>query len=155
MLIIELSDLKGRRDDQGYTGRVVQLIFDQLSRATHLSVTLPWPHSQTLISLCATLYTNPADTRSPEDWGRHLGMSTRTLSRRFEAELGMSLRSWRRKMRIFKSIELLGGDMDVTRTAFELGYSSSAAFIYAFRSEMGTSPQAYIRKTSGKARKHT
>lgn len=82
-------------------------------------------------------------------------MSTRTLSRRFEAELGMSLRSWRRKMRIFKSIELLGGDMDVTRTALELGYSSSAAFIYAFRSEMGTSPQAYIRKTTGKARRHT
>jgi AraC-like DNA-binding protein len=27
----------------------------------------------------------------------------------------------------------------------ELGYGSTSAFIYAFRSDMGCSPQAYIR----------
>ena len=72
-------------------------------------------------------------------------MSARTLARRFEAELGMSLRSWRRRLRLFKAVELLGGGVSVTRTAMALGYGSASAFVYAFRSEMGCSPQAYMR----------
>ena len=68
-------------------------------------------------------------------------MSERTLARRFEAAVGMSLRSWRRRLRLFKAIELL----DVTRTAMELGYGSTSAFVYAFRTDMGGSPQAYMR----------
>ena len=78
-------------------------------------------------------------------------MSDRTLARRFEADVGMSLRSWRRRMRLFKAIEMLGGGMDVTRTALDLGYSSSSAFIYAFRTVMGLSPQAYMRSGAAKA----
>ena len=72
-------------------------------------------------------------------------MSERTLARRFEAEVGMSFRHWRRRLRLFKAIELLGGGLDVTRTAMELGYGSTSAFVYAFRTQMGRSPQAYMR----------
>ncbi|MBV1795650.1 helix-turn-helix domain-containing protein [Siccirubricoccus sp. G192] len=75
-------------------------------------------------------------------------MSGRTLARRFEAELGMSLRSWRRRLRLFKAIELLGGSLSVTQTAMELGYGSTSAFVYAFRTEMGCGPQAYMRGRS-------
>ena len=71
------------------------------------------------------------------------------LARRFEAEVGMSLRSWRRRLRLFKAIELLGGGLDVTRTAMDLGYGSTSAFVYAFRTEMGRSPQAYMRGRGG------
>ena len=73
-------------------------------------------------------------------------MSQRILTRRFEAKLGMSLRCWRRRLRLFKAIELLGGGFGVTRTAMELGYSSSSAFVYAFRTEMGVTPQVYARQ---------
>lgn len=86
-----------------------------------------------------------ADPRSTKDWGRELGMSGRTLARRLEAELGMSLRSWRRRLRVFKAIELLGGGLGVTQTALELGYGSTSAFVYAFRTDMGRSPQSYMR----------
>ena len=57
----------------------------------------------------------------------------------------MSLRSWRRRLRLFKAIEPLGGGLGVTRTALELGYGSTSAFVYAFRTGMGCSPQAYMR----------
>jgi len=33
--------------------------------------------------------------------------------------------------------------MDVTGVALELGYSSLSAFIYAFRTAMGVTPQAF------------
>jgi AraC-like DNA-binding protein len=145
-LVVEATALEGEEDRDGYAGRVTELILDQLRRARALPGALPWPRGGSpLTALCETLYADPADPRGPEAWGRELGMSERTLARRFEAELGMSLRSWRRRLRLFKAIELLGGRLDVTRTALELGYGSTSAFVYAFRTEMGCSPQAYMR----------
>jgi len=144
-LIVEAADIESVEDHDGYGRRVTDLILDQLRRAPSLAGALPWPRSGSLATLCETLYANPADPRGPEAWGKELGMSGRTLARRFEAELGMSLRSWRRRLRLFKSIELMGGGLSVTQAAMELGYGSTSAFIYAFRSDMGCSPQAYIR----------
>ncbi|RDI58024.1 AraC family transcriptional regulator [Microvirga subterranea] len=145
-LIVEAAAIEGEEDRDGYAGRVTDLILDQLRRAQPLPGALPWPRgASSLTALCEALYGDPADARGPEAWGRELGMSERTLARRFEAEMGMSLRSWRRRLRLFKAIELMGGGLDVTRTAMELGYGSTSAFVYAFRTEMGCSPQAYMR----------
>lgn len=145
-LIVEATAIESDEDRDGYAGRVTDLLLDQLRRARPLPGALPWPRGgSSLTVLCEALYADPADPRGPEAWGRALGMSERTLTRRFEAELAMSLRSWRRRLRLFKSIELMGGGLDVTRTALELGYGSTSAFVYAFRTEMGCSPQAYMR----------
>jgi len=144
-LVIEVAEIEGQEDDDGYARRVTDLILDQLRRAPPLAGALPWPRDASLGKLCEVLYADPADPRGPDAWGRELGMSGRTLARRFETELGMSLRSWRRRLRLFKSIELMGGGLSVTQTAMELGYGSTSAFVYAFRSDMGISPQAYMR----------
>src|SRR5918997_368602 len=116
-LIVEAAEIEGQEDRDGYAGRVTGLILDQLRRARPLPGALPWPRGGSLAALCEALY----------------------------AELGMSLRSWRRRLRLFKAIELLGGGLGVTRTAMELGYGSTSAFVYAFRTDMGCSPQAYMR----------
>jgi len=144
-LIIEAAGIESQEDTDGYAGRVTDLILDQLRRAKPLPGALPWPRGGALAVVCEALYADPADPRGPREWGQELGMSGRTLARRFEAALGMSLRSWRRRLRLFKAIELLGGGLGVTQTALELGYGSASAFIYAFRTEMGCGPQAYMR----------
>src|SRR5918997_1846435 len=126
-LIVEAAEIEGEEDHDGYADRVTGLILDQLRRAPPLPGALPWPRAGHLAALCEALYADPADPRGPEEWGRELGMSERTLARRFEAELGMSLRSWRRRLRLFKAVELLGGGQSVTRTALELGYGSTSA----------------------------
>ncbi|WP_426958912.1 AraC family transcriptional regulator [Muricoccus radiodurans] len=142
-LIVEAAALDGQDDPDGYAGRVTGLILDQLRRAKPLSGALPWPRGEPLSTICEALYSDPADPRGPEEWGLDLAMSGRTLARRFEAELGMSLRSWRRRLRLFKAIEMLGGGLGVTQTAMELGYSSTSAFVYAFRTQMGVGPHTY------------
>ncbi|AWB19783.1 AraC family transcriptional regulator [Methylobacterium currus] len=147
-LIVEAAAIDGQDDADGYAGRVAGLILDQLRRAAPLPGALPWPRGGPLAGLCEALYAEPADSRGPEEWGRALGLSGRTLARRFEAELGMSLRSWRRRLRLFKAIELMGGGLDVTQTALALGYGSTSAFVFAFRSDMGCAPQAYMRGRS-------
>src|SRR5262252_1698812 len=52
-------------------------------------------------------------------------------------ELGMSLRTWRRRLRPFKAIELLGGGLGVTQTAMELGYGSTSALCMRFVAKWG------------------
>lgn len=146
-LIVEATALEAEEDRDGYARRVTDLILDQLRRARPLAGALAWPRGgSSLTILCEALYADPADPRGPREWGRELGMSERTLARRFEAEVGVSFRDWRRRLRLFKAIELLGGGLDVTRTAMNLGYGSTSAFVYAFRTEMGRSPQAYMRR---------
>ncbi len=147
-LILEIVAIEGGEDNDAYAGRVVALILDQFRRARPLPGALSWPREGPLVGLCEALYADPADPRGPEDWGRELGMSGRTLARRFEAEIGMSLRSWRRRLRLFKAVELMGGGLTVTETAMQLGYGSTSAFVYAFRTGMGRSPQAFIRDRS-------
>jgi AraC-like DNA-binding protein len=155
-LIVEAAEIERQEDGDGYAGRVTVLILDQLRRAQPLPCALLWPRDGSLVTLCQTLYADPADKRGPKEWGRELGMSARTLARRFEAELGMSLRSWRRRLRVFKAIELLGGGLGVTQTAMELGYGSTSAFVYAFRTDMGRSPQSYMRgRLTGRNRSAT
>lgn len=144
-LIVEAAAIEGQDDPDGYVSRVTGLIIDQLRRTHPLPAALPWPRAGAPWTLCEALYADAGDSRGPEEWGRELGMSGRTLARHFQAEMGVSLRTWRRRLRLFKAIELLGGGLDVTQTAIELGYGSTSAFIYAFRSEMGCSPQAYMR----------
>lgn len=144
-LIVEAVDIDAEVDRDGYGGRVRRLIVDQLRRAPSISTVLPWPENAALSQLCEALYADPADTRGIEEWGETLGMSGRTLARRFFAETGTSLRTWRRRLRLFRAIELLESGMDVTRTAMELGYGSTSAFTYAFRTEMKRSPTAYVR----------
>jgi AraC-like DNA-binding protein len=144
-LVVEAADIEGQDDPDGYAGRVTDLILDQLRRTKSLPGALPWPRGGAVLTVCEAIYADPADPRGPEEWGRELGMSGRTLARRFEAELGMSLRSWRRRLRLFRAIELLGGGLGVTHTAMELGYGSTSAFIYAFRTDMGCGPHTYMR----------
>lgn len=148
-LIVEAAAIEGSRSGDGYPDRIATLILDQLRKAQSLTAGLPWPRSERLLRLCEALYVDPADTRGSNEWAKTLGMSSRTLTRQFEAEMGSSLRSWRRRLRLLRAIELLSSGTAVTETAMQLGYGSASAFVFAFRTEMGTSPHVYRRKATG------
>ena len=98
------------------------------------------------IGTVEALYADPADARSLHDWGRLLGASERTLARRFETELGMSLREWRHHLRVFLAVEWLGAGRSVTEVALALGYASTAAFSYMFRRAMGCAPTEWLAR---------
>lgn len=137
-----------------YTQRVHGLILDQLPRLERVQAPLPWPQSPMLRKLCEAIDRAPADADDIATWGARLGASERTLTRRFQAELGMNFREWKRRLRLFKSMELLGAGMSVTATALELGYGSPSAFSYMFTREMGCSPKTY-RAAPGRERQRS
>jgi AraC-like DNA-binding protein len=140
-LIIEAAAVERQSAHEGYADRLTALIVDQFRRVKSISRALPWPPSGSrLTALCEALYANPADTCGLKTWGERIGMSERSLARHFEVEVGVTFRSWRRLLRLHRAIEMLGSGLDVTHTALELGYGSTSAFIFAFRTEMGHSP---------------
>ena len=57
--------------------------------------------------------------------------------------MGISLREWRHRLRLFLALEWLESKRSVTDIALDLGYSSTAAFTYMFRSEMGFTPTGW------------
>ncbi len=145
-LIVEAADMEARQEDDAYTGLVHGLILAQLQRMPVRRFCLPWPRDRMLQQICETLHAAPNDPRGPEEWATQLGSSARTLARRFERELGMGLREWRRRLRLLKAVEMLENGLSVTETALELGYASTSAFTYMFRREMGHSPRAQFRQ---------
>ena len=147
-LVIEAAALDGAKERGEYPDRVTRLILDQLSRVEPLPHALPWPTSEPLMRLCEALHEDPSDPRTLVTWSETLNMSLRTLSRRFQAETGMSFRSWQRRLRLFRAVESLRGESDVTQVALTLGYASASAFIYAFRQEFGVSPKGFVRTRS-------
>ena len=144
-LILELVAIDGRGEDEGYVGRIDALILDQLHRLPVQDFHLPWPRSRELRRICEALYAAPDDPRGVEDWGAEVGASPRTLTRRFEREVGLSLRAWRHRLRLFRALEWLGAGRCVTDVALELGYGSPSAFTYMFRREMGCSPTGWVQ----------
>jgi len=50
---------------------------------------------------------------------------------------------WRRRMRLMHALRLLAAGRGVTEVGLEVGYSSTSAFIAAFKRELGTTPFRY------------
>lgn len=76
---------------------------------------------------------------------RDVGLTSRSLARRFEDEVGMTWRAALRRARLLRAIELLadGERRSVAAIAMEVGYSSLSAFNVAFRDLMGQTPTRY------------
>jgi AraC-like DNA-binding protein len=77
------------------------------------------------------------------------GMSTRTLSRRFAEETGMTWRAWLHHARMMHAMELLlRPDATVTDTAFQVGFQSLGAFSRAFATFTGQRPSQWSESAS-------
>ncbi|WP_045878428.1 AraC family transcriptional regulator [Pseudofrankia sp. DC12] len=79
-----------------------------------------------------------------EDVAAEVGLTPRSLARRFEAETGMTWQAVLRRMRVLRAIEqLAAGDTPVTTIAYAAGYVSLSAFNAAFRDLTGRTPTEY------------
>ncbi len=145
-LVIELEQAQERAETEPYIDQLNALICEQLIRLPIQEFYLPWPHSANLRQICEALYADPADARSVDEWGQVLGASARTLTRRFEKEVGISLRNWRYRLRVFRAVEWLCAGHSVTEIALALGYASPSAFTYMFRQEMGCAPTEWLAR---------
>lgn len=133
-------DTKGRE-------HLAALLSLEIETITRLPFHLPLPADARLRRLTDALSSDPADSRSLGDWAKLLGMSERTLIRRFNDGTGMTFRQWRRQARLLGGLERLAAGKPVTTAAFEVGYETVSAFVAAFREAFGETPKRYIDAT--------
>ncbi|GAA4984547.1 helix-turn-helix transcriptional regulator [Kitasatospora paranensis] len=123
--------------------RLLRVLVDELREAPEQPLHLPEPRDDRLRAIARILYETPADNATLAELGKAVGAGTRTLSRLFRSELGMTFHEWRTQLRIHHALVLLADGHDATRTAYACGWANPSGFIAAFTDVMGTTPGRY------------
>jgi AraC-like DNA-binding protein len=129
-------------------------LLDEIRIAPVAPLYLPEPEDPRLRRISEALRAEPGDPRTLHAWGREVGASVRTLSRRFLLETGMTFRQWQRQARLLAALVKLAQREPVTTIALDLGYESPSAFIHAFRQALGTTPRRYFSTADPVAGEH-
>jgi AraC-like DNA-binding protein len=133
--------------------RILRVLVDELHEAHEQPLHLPEPHDDRLQAIARVLQENTADNSSLADLAKAIGASTRTLSRLFRDELGMTFYEWRTQLRIYRALVLLADGHDTTRTAYACGWANPSSFIAAFTRVIGTTPGRYRTDQQSSARR--
>jgi len=147
--IRHFSMLPVEYDESGPQGRLVGVMLDLVKAAPREALSLPWPETQGLRDICATMLDAPEQALRREEWSTALGVSIRTLERLFLRETGMPMRSWRLRARLLEALPMLERGDPVTEVALACGYESTSAFIASFRQFFGATPGSFSAQAGG------
>ena len=143
-LIIALAGFESLYDEQGADGRLVDVFLDQLHLSEEIPLHLPQPRSQILLKITAALSAQPEQHFSMQHWQQTLGISSRTLARRFSEETGMTYSQWRQQAILLNALQRIAQGEPVANIALDLGYQSQSAFITMFKKALGKTPGQYF-----------
>ncbi|GAA3933978.1 helix-turn-helix transcriptional regulator [Litoribacillus peritrichatus] len=145
-LIIKMATFKTYYDESGPEGRLVDVFLDELQTTPEVPLYLPQPNDQKLLLITEALQLCPADKRTMEDWGSALGLSPRTLARKFKQETNLTFGQWRQQARLLAAITRIAQNDSITNIAQDLGYDSQSAFISMFKRALGKTPGQYFER---------
>ncbi len=143
-LILRLVALEAGDTDDEHRSLVQRLILHEIAALERMPLHLPMPQDRRLQAICLALLETPESTRTLDDWSLEVGASTRTLSRLFAQELGMSFNDWRQQLRLTEALPRLLARHGVQQVAHDLGYGSGRAFSAMFRRLLGENPREYV-----------
>ncbi|MFT4085162.1 MAG: AraC family transcriptional regulator [Nocardioides sp.] len=132
--------------------RLRHVLVDELDEAHERPLLLPEPRDDRLQAISQMLRGDPADNSSLAELGQAVGASSRTLSRLFRGELGMTFYEWRTQLRIYHALVLLAGGCDVNQTAHACGWTNPSSFIAAFTQLVGTTPGRHRASSQSRRR---
>jgi AraC-like DNA-binding protein len=103
--------------------------------------------SDPVLSVALTWTRQNLDTATMGEVAHHVGLSERSLRRRFEAGLGMSWRNYVIQARLLQAMALLAEHgSSVLQVANAVGFESLSSFNRAFRARTGVTPSTYRRQ---------
>lgn len=133
----------GGRDE-----RIIELILDELRLLPILPLHLPEPLDPQLLALCLQIQDDLSAAWELEEIALGMGISGRTLSRRFQRETGLRFSDWVRRAKILWAMNALALGHSVLDVALELGYDSPSAFSAMFRRTLGVPPSEYFNSAA-------
>jgi AraC-like DNA-binding protein len=133
----------------GHRARAEAVLTDLLEPVPLATIEVRMPTDERARDVARQLGDNPADKRTLDQWGRHVGASGRTLARAFTDGTGLPFGRWRTLLRLQAALPALAAGQPVGNVARHVGYESSSAFVAAFRHETGQTPAAYVQSPDG------
>lgn len=125
--------------------RLMQVLLDQLALAPRANSYLPHSHDGLLAPVLKALEADPSDNRTLAEFALAANTTERTLARRCERDLGMSLVEWRQRLRVVRALPLLEAGQKVEAIGLDLGYGSASAFTAMFKRLMGVTSDEFRR----------
>ncbi|MFJ1302646.1 AraC family transcriptional regulator [Pseudomonadota bacterium AL_CKDN230030165-1A_HGKHYDSX7] len=119
------------------------LLVAELGRLAPRAFDLPLPQSADLRALCVDLLHDLSLAHAPQQAAARMGVSTRTLYRRFLDETGLSYTRWVQQARLLEAVRRLAEGVPVTTVALDLGYQSPSAFSAMFHRQLGSAPRQW------------
>jgi AraC-like DNA-binding protein len=118
----------------------------QLAEAEDPGTFIPLPVDPRARGVAELVLADPTGAQELSDLARLAGASARTITRLFPVETGLTFKAWRQRARIMIALRVLGeGHTSIKQVASKLGFSSVAAFSYAFRQVMSMKPSEMVR----------
>jgi AraC-like DNA-binding protein len=142
-ILIDFSVRDIRVPETEQDQRLALVLLDQLWAARPHDAYLPDASSAELKAILEALRADPSSDRSIAAWAAQFHLTARTLERRCQQELGITLGEWRHRMRLLYAIAWLDEGRPVQRISFDLGYGAPSAFIAMFRRFAGMTPEQY------------
>ncbi|MBX3773614.1 helix-turn-helix transcriptional regulator [Ralstonia insidiosa] len=142
-LIVRVAALPIEHLPAGREALMTELMLAEIEWSPDQPLPLPSGSDRRLTRICDAILATPSDPRTLEDWAAEAGASSRTLSRLFVAQTGLSFVHWRQQARICAALPLLAAGVPVTAVSAELGYETVGAFSTLFRRFIGVPPSAY------------
>jgi AraC-like DNA-binding protein len=135
--------------DDPLTSSYLDVLRSVLQAANVVPLALPWPSGDAAALVAGLLEADPGSQQSVAELARSVGVSRRTLERRFVDSVGMTVGQWRQQLRLVVGLERLAEGRPVGRVAVDLGYSTQSAFGAMFKAHLGCSPGTYFTASRG------
>ena len=143
-LVLALADRSQEELPLPATGRLVDVLFDELPLQPQEHLQLPVSPHPKIRLMSETMANEPAAWQTLAQWASHFAMSERNLARLVVKETGLSFRRWRHQLQLIVALQFLIGGKSVQQAAQALGYDSTTAFITMFKKGLGQTPARYI-----------
>lgn len=120
-------------DENGRGGHLAALILEEIAKAKEGPFALPMPSDKRLQRLCKDLSQTPSIDFDIDHWADNLGMSRRTMTRKFRTQTGMSFAEWRRRLRMAHVMRRQAEGARLDEAAADVGYRSLSSLRKAMR----------------------
>ena len=123
--------------------RLLLVLLDELHAASQQKGRLVLPKSKPLNEMAREILASPVRRKSIEEWAQRMNISSRSISRHFSRETGMSFAQWRQCASLMAARQWLAQGESVRHVARRVGYENVSAFIASFRKLYGPTPSHF------------
>lgn len=124
--------------------RITDVLLDEISIIKPTSTFLPTSDDERIKKVTNALLNNYSSKQTIEYYAGISSVSSKTLSRLFLKELGMSFGDWKIRSKLLEAIKQLGEKKTIIEIALNLGYENPSSFITTFKKHLGTTPSNYV-----------